>query len=254
MKEEKQNKPMISIITPSYNSAKFIGDTIQSVLNQTYTNWEMVIVDDCSKDETVKIIQQYEDERIRLIQLQENSGPAIARNTAIEAAQGRYLSFLDSDDQWLPEKLEIQLRFMQEREIAFSYSKYKNMTEDGIETNTIVDVPEMVSYEDLLKHNVIGCLTVMIDKDKVGEVTMVNIRTRQDYVLWLDLCKRGFTAYGLQEVLAKYRIVENSVSSNKLKMAKQNWKVYREIEKLSLAKSLWYFMHYGYFKMKKYIG
>ncbi len=254
MKEAKLNKPLISIITPSYNSAKFIGDAIQSVLNQTYTNWEMVIVDDCSKDETVEIIQQYKDERIRLIQLQENSGPAIARNTAIEAAQGRYIAFLDSDDQWLPEKLEKQLRFMQDNDIAFSYTKYKNMTEDGTETNVIVNVPEKVTYEDLLKHNVIGCLTVMVDKDKAGEVAMVNIRTRQDYVLWLHLCKRGFTAYGLQEVLAKYRLVENSVSSNKLKMAKQNWKVYREIEQLSLVKSVWYFMHYGYFKMKKYIG
>ncbi|OIJ21754.1 glycosyl transferase [Anaerobacillus alkalidiazotrophicus] len=247
---------LVSVITPTYNSAKFIGETIESVLAQTYTNWEMVIVDDCSSDETVRIVKEYVagDNRIKLIQLKENSGPAIARNTAIEHACGRYLAFLDSDDQWLPHKLERQLQFMQEHEIAFSFTDYMNMNEDGTETGVVTHAPKEANYHQLLKHNTIGCLTVMLDTEKTGKVKMINIRTRQDYVLWLTICKQGFTAYGLQEVLANYRNVGNSVSNNKLKMAKQNWKVYRQIENISLVKSLWYFVHYVYFKLKKYVS
>ncbi|MBU9722708.1 MULTISPECIES: glycosyltransferase family 2 protein [Bacillaceae] len=251
--EEKYNK-LVSVITPAFNSARFIEETIQSVQNQTYPHWEMIIVDDCSTDETVKIIQEYatQDKRIKLIQLMENSGPAVARNTAIRNSRGRYIAFLDSDDQWLPKKLEKQLQFMEEKGIAFSFTKYRNVDENGVESGTIIEAPEVVSYSHLLKQNMIGCLTVMLDKTKVGNVEMVNIRSRQDYALWLSLCKKGFQAYGLQEVLAKYREVGNSLSSNKLKMAKQNWKLYREIEKLGFLKSSWYFLHYVYYKVRKY--
>ncbi|OIJ11705.1 glycosyl transferase [Anaerobacillus alkalilacustris] len=249
------HEPIISVITPAYNTAKFIRETMDSVIAQTYSSWEMIIVDDCSSDDTVNIVQQYEqkDTRIQLITLQENSGPAVARNTAIRHAKGRYLAFIDSDDQWMPDKLEKQLRFMEDRQIAFSFTEYMNINEDGSETNIINHAPESVTYESLLKNNVIGCLTVMLDTKMVGHVEMVNIRTRQDYVLWLNLSKRGFTPYGLQEVLAKYRIVGNSVSSNKLKVAKQNWKVYREVERLSWMKSAWYFMFYVSYKLKKYM-
>ncbi|MBU9712945.1 glycosyltransferase family 2 protein [Evansella tamaricis] len=245
---------LVSIITPAYNSEKFISDTIESVINQTHRNWEMIIVDDYSTDGTVDIINKYQssDSRIKLIQLEQNSGPAIARNTAIQHAKGRYLAFLDSDDQWLSEKLEKQIRFMKDKQIAFSFSNYFLLNEEGEEIGSIDDAPQIVSYQQLLKHNMIGCLTVMIDKNRTGEVKMMDIRSRQDYVLWLSLCKRGFQAFGIQEKLAKYRVVENSLSSNKIKMAKQNWKVYREIEKLSLLKSGWYFFNYLYFKFKKY--
>lgn len=247
-------KPLISVITPAYNAEKFVEATIQSVQAQTYTNWEMVIVDDCSKDRTVEIIQKYHqaDPRIKLIQLQQNSGPAVARNTAIRNAKGRYLAFLDSDDQWTLEKLERQLHFMQEQDIAFSFTQYQVVDEEGTDTGKVIDAPEKVTYTDLLKNNVIGCLTVMIDTEKTGEVEMVNIRSRQDYALWLDLSRRGFQPFGLNEPLAKYREVGNSLSSNKVKMARQNWHVYREIERLSLPKSLWYFGHFVYFKSKKY--
>lgn len=243
---------LVSVITPAYNAEKFIGDAIESVLAQTYAHWEMIIVDDCSTDETAKVVEQYSDKRIRFIQLKTNSGPAIARNTSIQNAKGRYIAFLDSDDMWQPEKLEKQLAFMRRHDIAFSYTAYENMGEDGKSLGTVVPVLEKANYDKLLKENVIGCLTVMLDLLKVGPVEMVNIRTRQDYVLWLDICKRGFLAYGLKEVLAKYRVVENSISSNKLKMARQNWKVYREIENLNLIKSVWYFTHYMYYKVKKY--
>jgi teichuronic acid biosynthesis glycosyltransferase TuaG len=246
--------PLVSIITPAFNSEKFIQETIESVLAQTYQNWEMVIVDDGSKDNTVTLVKTYTetDSRIKLIELKENSGPAVTRNTAIKHSKGRYLAFLDSDDQWLPDKLEKQLQFMQVHQVAFSFTSYKVVDEKGTETGSIIEVPEKVTYEELLKNNVIGCLTVMLDREKIGEVEMLNIRTRQDYVLWLHVTKKGFPAYGLKEVLAKYRIVETSISSNKVKMAKQNWYVYRQIENISLVKSMWYFMHYVYFKLKKY--
>lgn len=237
----------ISIITPAYNAERFIGETIESVLAQTYTNWEMLITDDCSKDQTIDIIKSYQqiDERIKLVQLEENSGSAIARNTSMDHATGSFLAFLDSDDQWLPGKLEKQLDFMLEKDIAFSFTKYVRIKEDGTETNAITEAPETVGYNDLMKHCVIGCLTVMLNKDKIGNERMVNIRTRQDYVFWLTITKTGFLAYGLPEVLAKYRLVENSISSNKIKAAKQNWYVYRHIEKQSILKSGWYFLNYA---------
>ncbi|QQK74182.1 glycosyltransferase family 2 protein [Salicibibacter cibarius] len=246
--------PLISIITPSYNSKNYISDAIRSVQAQTYTNWEMIITDDCSADNTVAAVQPFlEDERMKLIQLSENSGPGVARNTSIEAANGCYLAFLDADDQWLPEKLEKQLQFMQEGQIAFSFTSYQKVKKDGTDTGTIVTVPERVEYEQLLKQNVIGCLTVMLDRERVGEVKMNPMRTRQDFALWLSLCRRGWPAYGLQEVLAKYRVVEHSISSNKIAMAKNNWRMYRDIEQLSLPRSLWYFFHYVYRSMRKYL-
>lgn len=238
--------PLISVITPAYNAERFIGDTIDSVLDQTFANWEMVIVDDRSTDNTTTIVEEYRkrDNRIKLIVLEKNSGSAVARNTAMENAKGRYIAFLDSDDRWLPEKLEKQLRFMQEKDIAFSFTTYVRILEDGTKTNAVSSTPESVNYDDLMKRCVIGCLTVMLDRDKVGHLTMVNIRTRQDYVYWLTITKKGFLAYGLPEILAEYRLVGNSISSNKWKAAKRNWYVFRKIEKQSLPKSIWYFSHY----------
>ncbi|MFC4025018.1 glycosyltransferase family 2 protein [Oceanobacillus longus] len=241
-----EHNPLISVITPSYNAEKFIGNTIESVLNQTYPTWEMVIVDDRSTDNTPSIVKEYmkRDNRIKLIILEENSGSAVARNTAMENAKGQYIAFLDSDDLWLPEKLDKQLQFMREKDIAFSFTKYVRILEDGTKTNAVSDAPESVNYDDLMKRCVIGCLTVMLDRDKIGDLKMVNIRTRQDYVYWLTITKNGFLAYGIPEVLAEYRLVDNSISSNKWKAAKRNWYVFRHIEKQSLMKSIWYFSNY----------
>lgn len=247
--------PIISVITPAYNAERFIKDTIQSVLDQTYDCWEMIIVDDRSQDQTVELIKEMQDkdDRIKLIVLDENSGSAVARNTAIENAQGRYIAFLDSDDRWMPEKLERQLAFMQEKDIAFSYTAYVRTLEDGTETDYISKTPKQVDWDALMKRCVIGCLTVMLDTKKTGEVKMVNIRTRQDYALWLDLTRRGFIAHGLPEVLAKYRVVGNSISNNKWKAAKRNWYVFRNIESQSVPKTLWYFGHYAVIAVKDLI-
>lgn len=253
MKQKPSTK--VSIVTPAYNAERFIGQTIESVLNQTYSNWEMIIVDDCSTDRTVEIIKSYtkQDPRVILIELKENSGSAVARNTAMDHATSKYIAFLDSDDLWFPEKLEKQLQFMQSQDIAFSFTKYVQMLEDGTVTDAITKAPKQVGYDDLMKHCVIGCLTVMINMEKIGHERMVNIRTRQDYAFWLTITKKGFPAYGLPEVLAKYRLVKDSISSNKFKAAKQNWYVYRHIEKQSLLKSLWYFSNYAVKSVKNVI-
>lgn len=247
--------PLVTVITPAYNAERFIGETIESVQAQTYENWEMVIVDDLSTDQTVHIVKEYaqRDSRIKLIQLEKNSGPAVARNTAMDNGQGRYIAFLDSDDEWLPEKLEKQLKFMQENDYEFTYTKYRRMKEDGELTNGISAAPGTLDYDDLMKSCVIGCLTVMLDREKIGEERMVNIRTRQDYAFWLALTRKGFVVHGLPEVLAHYRLVADSISSNKLKAARQNWYVYREIEKQPLHKALWYFLHYSIISVKNVI-
>lgn len=248
-----QDHPTISVITPSYNSSKFIGDAIESVQAQTYANWEMIICDDCSKDQTVEIVEKYaeQDSRVKLIKLKENSGAAVTRNTAINNSSGRFIAFLDADDQWLADKLSRQISFMLENDIGFSFTGYEVMDDMGNSTGKVVKVPDKVNYQYLMKNTIIGCLTVVLDREKVGEVQMPLYRTRQDFALWLSILKKGHIAYGINEVLARYRKTAGSISRNKVKAAKQNWIIYREHEKLSLLPALWYFVNYawnGYMK------
>lgn len=246
--------PVVSVITPAYNSSRFIRDTMASVQNQTFPHWEHIIIDDCSTDQTREMVTGMDDPRIRLITLTQNSGAAVARNTGLQQAKGRYVAFLDSDDLWLPNKLETQLQFMEKHDVAFSFSKYKVAQEDGRDTGIIVHVPEKIDYRSLLKNTVIGCLTVMLDTHKLGVPQMPNIRTRQDTALWLSILKKGHLAYGIQEELSVYRKVNGSISSNKVKAARQTWKLYREIEQLNLPYSLWCFMHYAWNGVRKNVG
>ncbi|WP_026692741.1 teichuronic acid biosynthesis protein TuaG [Peribacillus kribbensis] len=243
-----RKNPLVSIITPSYNAAEFITETIRSVRRQTFKDWEMIIVDDCSTDRTRDILEKFaeEDVRIRVIPLEENSGAAVARNTALAKAAGRYIAFLDSDDCWKPEKLDSQLRFMQIHDYAFTFTGYELINADSIPINKKVFAPEKVNYESMLKNTIVGTLTVMIDTKQTGPIQMPNIRTRQDLATWLSLLKKGFTAYGLNENLAEYRVGNASISKNKWKAAKMNWFVYRELEKLSFSKACWCFSHYAY--------
>lgn len=238
--------PLISIITPSHNSAQFISETIQSVLSQSISDWEMIIVDDCSTDNSVEVIQSFaaQDPRIKLIQLAENSGAAVARNTAIEAAKGRYIAFLDSDDAWLPNKLEKQIAFMQENNYPFTFAAYDKVNEsDKIFGH--VGVPSKVAYSDLLKSCSIGCLTAIYDTEYFGKVYMPLIRKRQDLGLWLKLLKKTKYAYGLNETLGLYKVRSDSISANKKSAALFTWRLYRDIEKLSLPKASYYFSHYA---------
>ncbi|PLT31820.1 teichuronic acid biosynthesis protein TuaG [Peribacillus deserti] len=243
----KRNQPVVSIITPSYNARRFIGDTIESVQQQTFQDWEMIIVDDCSTDDTREILKIYtrDDPRIRVNCLDENGGAAVARNKAMENASGRYLAFLDSDDSWKPEKLAKQLEFMQKHNHAFTFTGYELVNADGDPINKKVLAPEQISYHHLLKNTIVGTLTVMIDREQTGPFEMPNIRTRQDLATWLSILKKGFTAYGLNEILAEYRVGNASISQNKWKAAKMNWFVYRKVEKLNVVKAFWCFSHYA---------
>ncbi len=246
-------KDLVSIITPSYNSVNFIEETINSVIAQTYQNWEMIIVDDCSKDNSVELIQEYinKDSRIKLIQLDINSGAAVARNRAIKEAKGRFIAFLDSDDLWVSEKLEKQIAFMIEKEVFLSYSAYKVMDEQGQQMGEFMP-PNEVTYYDMLRTCSIGCLTAIYDVTIVGKIYMPEIKKRQDYGLWLKILRKGGTAKGLLLPLAMYRVHDNSISSNKIGAAKYQWKIYRECEKLGLIKSYYYFMQYAIFGLIKH--
>lgn len=237
---------LVSIITPSYNSSDFISETIVSVLSQTFSDWEMIIVDDCSSDSSVDIVEEFSatESRIRLIRLDQNSGAAVARNTAIQMANGRYIAFLDSDDVWFPHKLEKQIGFMQKTGCPFSFSAYDKINAQG-EVIGSVGVPSRVNYSQLLKTNVIGCLTAVYDIQYFGKLEMPLIRKRQDFGLWLLLLKKTDYACGIQEPLGQYRVRSDSMTANKRNAAICTWHLYRKVERLSLLKSTYCFAHYS---------
>lgn len=253
MKGDIKINPLISIITPSYNSKRFVANTIDSIRKQTYQNYELIIIDDCSKDGSLDYIKKYveNDSKIRIFQLEKNSGAAVARNFGIHQAQGKYLAFLDSDDTWHPQKLEKQVKFMENKGCIFSYTNYKMMDELGNDLNRDVLCPKSLNYKQLLRNTTIGCLTVMLNIEKLGKVQMPNLQP-EDTALWLKILKGGFDAYCLPEILASYRIVGNSASSNKIKVAKKMWKLYRQSENLSVLKTTWYFSGYACNAIKKH--
>lgn len=234
--------PYISIITPVFNSSGSIRETLESVLRQSFEDWEHIFVDDFSQDDSAEIIESYatEDPRIRLIRLGGNFGAAVARNKGIEEAKGRFIAFLDSDDIWLPEKLFAQLEFMESTGAALSYTSYELISEEGVPTGLISCAQDSVSYKEMLYYNRIGCLTAMYDAQQLGKVFMPDIRKRQDYALWLKILRRVGTARGLDQVLALYRQRSGSISSNKLDLVRYHWRLFRGVEELSLTQSVYY--------------
>lgn len=244
---KKDDRPLVSVITPSYNCSSFIPETIKTVQDQTYFNWEMIIVDDQSKDDSVSIIKSFEenDSRIRLIPLSKNVGAARARNIALKEAHGKYIAFLDSDDLWLPTKLEEQVTFMQKGNLAFSFTSYSLIDEKGKSLDVEVKAPKEVDYKHLIGNTTIGCLTVMLDKLQIKHIEMPDIQP-EDTALWLLLLRQGYKAYGLPKVLSKYRIVSKSTSRNKFKAAYRYWKLLRSQEKLNFIKANFYFSKYAY--------
>lgn len=242
----------VSIIIPVYNAEKFIGKTIESVLNQTYKNWEMLIFNDKSKDNSLKIIKKYseKDERIKVVDSKENVGVVAARNKLIEIATGEFIAFLDADDYWKQNKLEKQIKFMRKNNALISCTEYTRVTEDEKEINDII-IKEIITYEDMLKNNYLGCLTVIYNANKLGKRYFKERKKNEDYVLWLEIVKETKIIFGLKENLAFYRVLNNSRSSNKIKVAKDRWEVYRKIERLSLLKSIYYFLQYVIRALKK---
>lgn len=247
----------ISIITPVYNCEKLIGNTIETVINQTYTNWEMLLVDDCSTDNSEKIIEEYirKDNRVKYFKLEQNSGAAVARNYALEKSEGRFIAYLDSDDLWKPEKLEKQVDFMLKHNYAFSCTDYEKIDEQGNSLNKIVKIPQKVDYNLFLRNTIIQTVGVMVDTNITGKelLVMPNIRRRQDAATWCQLLKNGFNCYEVPENLSYYRVVSKSLSSNKFKAVKMNWYWYRKIEKLSLWKTCYCFIGYAFNAVKKRI-
>lgn len=234
---------LISIITPSYNSELYITQTINSVLSQTYCNWEMIIVDDKSTDQTVSIVKEFcsKDNRITLIELENNSGSAtIPRNIAIKRARGRFIAFLDSDDLWLPTKLDEQISLFSDKNTAIVFSNYQKMAEDGFLSNRVIKCPKVVNYNKLFYGNVIACLTSVYDTEKVGKVYFDKVG-HEDFVLWLKILKKGYIAQNTNTVLANYRVRKNSISSNKYLTIKWIWDIYKNIEHKSYFKSIYFF-------------
>lgn len=245
------NEELVSIITPSYNSSAYIEETIRSILLQTYPYWELLITDDCSTDNSMEIIKGYvsRDSRIKLFQLEKNSGAGVARNFSIKEAGGRFIAFCDSDDRWMPDKLEKQVAFMLERNCALSYTSYEVCSEIGKRTG-IISCKNRVGYWDLVRDGCIGCLTVMYDTAKLGKVLMPDIRKRQDWALWLLIIKRCKYALGIKEPLAVYRKRSGSISSSKWHLVSYNIKVYQEILHFSMVKS---YIIFGVLFMPTYI-
>jgi teichuronic acid biosynthesis glycosyltransferase TuaG len=266
---------LVSIVMAAFNTERFVGESITSVVRQTYANWELLVVDDASSDRTVQIVEQFAatDPRVKLVALKKNVGPAVARNEAIRRACGRYIAFLDSDDQWLPEKLQIQISEMARLGATLSFTAYRKIDAAGRIGQGIVSVPSTITYSKLLNTNVIGCLTAMYDAGVTGKIYMPELDLRQDYGLWLQILKRsGHEDYGLwlrllrgihtspsaagaigiNQPLALYRVHANTVSSNKLKAAMYQWMVYRRQEGLSIPRAIYHFMNYAYHGLRKY--
>lgn len=249
-------KDLVSIITPTYNSSNYIGETIESIISQTYSNWELIITDDCSHDDTVDIVNLYaeKDSRIKLLQLTENLGAGIARNTSIKYSKGQYIAFCDSDDLWIKTKLEKQLDFLKTKNIYFTYSSYHIISETGAHIRSKI-VPEKINYTSSLFENHIGCLTVLYDQEKLGKRYMNKIKKRQDYLHWLKILKEIRHTKGIKEPLALYRNHNNSISENKLSLISYNFKVYRLLNFNSLTSGgllLMFLFKYLYTKVKVY--
>ncbi len=237
---------LVSIITPIYNGEKYIEECIKSVLNQSYKNIEMIIIDDGSTDNSENIIKKYSNSfpYIKYIKCKENKGVWSARNIGIENARGRFIAFLDTDDLYKINKIEKQVNFMLKNNYAFTYTAYELIDENSNSLNKIVEAKENENYEELLKGNNIGCLTVMIDRSKIDTPIRFENYHHEDYILWLKILKNKEIAYGLNEVLSYYRKSKSSISNNKFKSAIWTWNIYINIEKLPLKKALYCFFNY----------
>lgn len=253
------NNDLVSIIMPSYNCGKYVEETVYSVQAQTYQNWEIILIDDCSTDDTVAKVSaiKEKDHRVHLCQNCLNKGAAVSRNRALREAKGRWVAFLDSDDYWEPTKLERQIRFMEENGYKFSYTCYSEMDSEGKNTGVVVSGPERVTRAGMFAFCWPGCLTVMYDANEIGLLQIEDIKKNNDYAMWLKVCKKA-DCYMLPEVLAKYRRGRSgSVSSQSIStMIKWHYKLFRDAEKMSVVLSLWHTgvnLVCGVYKKLKYV-
>ncbi len=242
-------KDIVSVVIPVHNAEKYINDTVNSVLNQTYDAWEMILVENASDDSTVHILEEIKsrDSRIRIMDLKDAVGAAAARNMGVTAATGRFIAFLDADDIWHPEKLEKEVAFIKEKEAAFVFTGYEFANEKAKPSGKIVKVPESLSHIQAMKNTTIFTSTVMFDTTRIDKekIRMPQIKS-EDTALWWNILREGYLAYGLNENLVLYRRPGKSLSSNKIEAIKRIWYLYRKWEKLNVFTSSWYFVHWAF--------
>lgn len=237
---------MISVIVPVYNAEKFICDTIDSVLAQTYTDFELILVDDCSDDDSLKLMNGYKDPRVRIISQPSNMGAWAARNRGLSEARGRYVAFLDSDDIWTADKLSLEMDFMKENDAGFVFAGYEFADSNGKGTGVVVHVPKTFTYRQALKNTTIFTSTVLIDLEKIPRklVEMPHVPS-EDTATWWAILKNGYVAYGLNRNVVKYRRSANTLSSNKIEAIKRIWNLYRKVEGLSVLSSAYHFVFWA---------
>lgn len=249
---------LVSIIVPIYNVANYIEETMDCVLAQTYSDWELLLVEDCSIDGTAVLIEQYMertgDSRIRLLSQPSNMGAARARNRGLKEAKGRYIAYLDADDLWEPEKLEKELAFMKEKDAAFAFTGYEFADETGRGMGKVVHVPETLTYRQALSNTTIFTTTVMFDLEKLPREQLgMPVMKSEDTALWFRVLRSGVTAYGLDENLVKYRRAGKSLSSNKLEAIRRIWNLYRRAEGMNIISSAWHFCFWALRAVKRRI-
>ncbi|MCK8073711.1 glycosyltransferase family 2 protein [Vibrio sp. 1CM23M] len=242
---------LVSIITATFNSSHLIKETYECLNKQSYSNWEWLVTDDCSSDNTLELIKNISkvDHRVKVFSNLVNSGAAVSRNKSLANASGDFIAFIDSDDIWAPTKLEQQIGFMESNHLDFTFTAYELIDSQGYKLGVSVDANQKGSftYEDMLKKKAtLGCSTVMLRASRFSDISMPLLRTGQDYATWLKLLKTGTNAYIFDKVLTQYRILPNSISRNKIRKSMRQWQIYRNIEKLSLIKSAYCFYFYAY--------
>lgn len=242
---------LVSIIIPLYNKEKYIDETINNIKKQTYKNWELIIIDDCSEDNSYDIAKKHQCENIYILKNQYNEGPAISRNKGLEKAVGRYICYQDADDLWDEYKLEKQLKFMKENNCAFSYTGFRYINKKG-RIKRRINIQSELTYNEALKDIRILTISTMFDLKKIDKclLKMPNINS-EEIATWWNILRNGYTAYGINEALVYYRKTKKSLTSNKLKSANNRWNIYRKYEKFSIPKSLYYFIHYVYYAIIK---
>lgn len=250
------NKDLISIVIPVYNAEKYIDETIKSIIDQTYQNWELLLVDDCSKDKSKEIISKYTkiDHRIRYYLQEKNGGPALARNRGIAEAKGEFICFLDADDLWVKDKLEIQYKFMKDNKYAFSFTGYEFANGEGIPNGKRVIVPEKISYKQALKNTTISTCGVMFNMNILTkeDIYMPNVKS-EDTACWWKVLKKVEFAYGIPKVMFYYRRNSGTLSANKFEAIKRIWYLYRKVEKINIISSTYYFICYMFNAVKRRI-
>lgn len=242
---------LVSIITPVYNCGRFIAETIESVQRQSYTHWEMIVVDDASTDRSVSVVEKYaaRDSRIKCHCLKTNSGTAVARNMAMDLAVGKYIAFLDSDDLWMPAKLAEQLEFMEANGHAFSCTSYEQIDESSKPIGKVIRSISKTNYRRMLLDCPVGNSTVIYNVSALGKFKVPDIRKRNDDALWLQMLKKERYLWGMDKVLMQYRIRRDSVSADKWMLVRYHWKLYREIEHLNLFSSAFHILYWGFLKV-----